>query len=45
MHANANVSAKVSTDKNADAAQDDDEAGLVCSTRKEKCKGDAKEEC
>ena len=38
MHANANVSAKVSTAKNADAAQDDDDVGLVCSARKESAK-------
>ena len=35
---NANVSAKVNTAKNADAAQDDDDVGLVCSARKESAK-------
>ena len=38
MYANANVSAKVSTAKNADVAQDDDDVGLVCSVRKESAK-------
>ena len=42
---NANVNAKVSAAKDVDAAENDDDVGLLCNARKVKCKGNAKEEC